>query len=327
MKLILILSVMLVTISGYSQRSGAKTDHPDSSVRCIARWKLGESKVYSIVHEKKTIGPAVKNSSFSFTYEAVITVMDSTANNYTIKWVNHLPDSFALRHPGLADSLPVYNGMAMIFKLTGTGAFVELLNWKEVLDAYSKMMDLSRRTEPDSMGVAIIKSAKDMFNSKGMVESLLIFEIRLFHLHYGYTFPIPETSGMSEVANPFGGDPFPAIQTWRISGLDPKKDAYTLAVNLTVDKANMNAIVDTLISKMNITDERKKKAARENYGSLDIHDISEYRYIRSSGWIRRLNYQRTVLAQGVTQTDTYTMTLRLGDTPGPTRASRALYQW
>jgi len=76
MKLFLILLALIPSHLGYSQ---------DSAVSCIANWKLGDTKIYSIVREKNTSHPAGKSSTFKFAYEAWVTVIDSTAKSYTIK--------------------------------------------------------------------------------------------------------------------------------------------------------------------------------------------------------------------------------------------------
>jgi len=310
MKLPLTLSAFILFFSGYSQPSTHSPSGNDSSVSCIAYWKLGDTKVYSIVHEKNTINTGSKTAPFKFAYEAWISVTDSTAKSYTIKWVFHLPEAVTIFRPALADSLPVYNGMQMIFRVTEMGAFAELLNWEEVRDAYSRMLELSLPQKKDSTMAAILQSTKNLYNSKEIVESSLIKEIQLFHLPFGYKFTATEVGAPTEIANPFGGQPLPAIQTTRIAGLNLKKDSFTLVFNLLVDKANTKSIIDSVIAKMNIKDDYEMQAAREKYASFDLHDYSEYHFIRSSGWLRRLYYKRTVAIAGTTQDDAYTITLK-----------------
>ncbi|MBS1602409.1 MAG: hypothetical protein JST42_07045, partial [Bacteroidetes bacterium] len=121
MKLHLTLSAAILFFSGYSQTFAHSQPGNDSSVNCIAFWKMGDTKVYSIVHEKNTTTDGVKAAPFRFAYEAWISVIDSTAKNYTIKWVFHLPEAVTILRPALADSLPVYNGMQMIFRVTDMG--------------------------------------------------------------------------------------------------------------------------------------------------------------------------------------------------------------
>jgi hypothetical protein len=74
-----------------------------------------------------------------------VSVIDSTAKGFMVKWVFHLPVEGGIP-PSVAGSLPVYNGLQMIFRITDVGEFIDLLNWEEVRDAYVKMMEVSLRT-------------------------------------------------------------------------------------------------------------------------------------------------------------------------------------
>jgi hypothetical protein len=301
MKTLWTVYVVLLAYAAYAQ---------DSAVDCIAYWKSGETKVYSIARETKTIGGASKTSPFKFNYDAWISVIDSTPKGYTIKWEFHLPEAMTILHPGLADSLPVYNGMKMIFTITGVGSFIELLNWEEVRDTYFRMNRLSRPKITDSAEAAAIKVAESLFNSKEQVESSMIQEIQLFHMPFGYKFTTNEVSGETEISNPFGGNPFPALQSYKVTDIDRQKDEYSLAVNMQMDKVNAKGMIDSLLSKMNLKTDQEMQAAREQYGSFDLRDHSEYRFIRSSGWIKRLYYQRTVVIARMTKTDAYTIWLK-----------------
>ncbi len=77
-----------------------------------------------------------------------------------------------------------------------------------------------------------------------------------------------------------------------------------------IDKANTKSMVDALLNKMNIKDDREMQVAREKYFSFDLHDLSEYTFIRSTGWIRRLYYERTVNIASMTQSDVYIIALK-----------------
>jgi hypothetical protein len=70
MKLVLILPVIILSFSGHCQNSSHSSSRKDSSASCIAYWKLGDTKIYSIEHEKNSITPAGKTPPFKFAYEA-----------------------------------------------------------------------------------------------------------------------------------------------------------------------------------------------------------------------------------------------------------------
>jgi hypothetical protein len=207
MKIAFILFAVILSFLGHSQ---------DSTASCISNWKLGDTKIYSIVHEKNTARSAGKNSTFKLAYEALVTVIDSTAKSYTIKWVFHLPKQTTIS-PALSDSLPVYNGMSMIIRITSVGGFIELLNWEEVRDIYIRMLELSLPKKMDSTALATLQASENLFHTREMVESSLIQEIQLFHVPYGYKFSTIGATGKTEIANPFGGEPIPAVQTSKVT--------------------------------------------------------------------------------------------------------------
>jgi len=68
MRIPLTLSAAILFFSGYSQTSDHSQAGNDSSVNCIAFWKMGDTKVYSIVHEKATTTNGVKAAPFRFAY-------------------------------------------------------------------------------------------------------------------------------------------------------------------------------------------------------------------------------------------------------------------
>ena len=210
----------------------------DSSASCIANWKKGEEKVLYIIHNKENYEFDTLKSRINFSYEAHVSILDSNSTGYTVQWIFHLPEAIMQTNPNLADSLPVFEGMKMVFKTSGTGSFIELINWKEVKDAYIKMMEFSLPKNPDSTAKAVLNQTKALFNSKEMVEASLIKEIQLFHLPYGYKFTTKRTIAKTELANPFANEPLPAVQTFKITELRPKEDYFKLVVRQVIDKAS-----------------------------------------------------------------------------------------
>ena len=281
MKMLLALAALILSFSGYPQPADK-----DSSANCVTNWKVGETKTYSIIHEKSTIDESGNNAPFRFEYQALISVLDATPDTYTIKWIFQLPDEYKTMHPRFAESLPVFDGMQMIFTTSEMGTFLELVNWEEVRDTYIRQMEMSLPKKMDSTARATLAATKKMFGSKQMVESTLIKEIQLFHLPYGYQFTTTEASADTQLPNPFGGEPFPARQTYRLTSLD--KDSFTLVFHLKIDKGSLRSI-------------------KTDY---DLQDYTEYRFINSTGWISRLFYKRTVLTGKTRQLESYSIDLK-----------------
>jgi hypothetical protein len=304
MKMILGLLTLFFSFSGYSQ-SAAK----DSSVNCVTYWRLGETRTYSIIHEKSSVNESGNIVPFRFAYLAQVSVIDSTSNSYTIKWKFQLPEEYKMMSPRIVDSLPVFNGMEMIYKVSEMGAFLELLNWEEVRDTYFRQMDMSMSKNRDSTAAATLAATKKMFSSKQMVEATFIKEIRLFHEPYGYKFTMAGASAETQLPNPFGGEPFPAHQIYKLTALDKVKNSFTLVFQLNIDKGNVNKLIDPILKNMNIIkDAEIDKAEKGN--SYDLQDYSEYHVVSSTGWISRLLYKRTMSIGKTWQSDSFTIALK-----------------
>src|SRR5689334_23291104 len=112
--------------------AASQVTQKNSSYNCVAHWKKGEEKVLLIKREKVKSDSGNPEPPFIFSYEAYITVLDSTAEGYKMQWVFHLPEDVKKSTPGLAEAMPVYEGLKMIFLTDRMGYFKELINWEEV---------------------------------------------------------------------------------------------------------------------------------------------------------------------------------------------------
>ncbi len=305
MKFILIIIYATISLVGYSQNNSS-----DTSASCVAYWKKGERRTLSIIHNKVSYKAGEIESNFRFAYEADVLILDSTTEGYKVQWTFHLPQIVKKAHPLLADSLPVYEGMKMVFTTSGTGAFVELLNWQEVKDAYVKMMEFSLPKNLDSAGKSAVAQSKAVFNSREMVEASLINEIRLFYFPFGYKFSITETKANTELPNPFGDEPLPAVQTFQITELKPEKDYFKLLVKQDIDKTGAEKILDGLLKKMNITQDSSIVEGKKMLSSLEITEHREYYISQSTGWLKNVRYRKTAKNIQINQIDSYLIDMK-----------------
>jgi hypothetical protein len=281
----------------------------DSSADCIAHWKKGDGKILLITHTKEKYVAGQLKSSFDFKHEAHISILDSTISGYTIQWINHLPEKVKRTDPALAESLIIFEGLKMIFTISETGSFIKLVNWEEVRDTYVRMMELSLPKSLDSATQAAVNASKQMFSTREMVESALIREIQLFHAPYGGTYTTNEKKIASELPNPFSGDPFPALQTTKITQLSHEKDYFKLSIRLEIDKIATDKLLENILKKMNV-DSKAATEVGEALSSMEITDQSEYEFQESTGWLKVLNFMRRVKAKEIVQTDSYVIEMK-----------------
>jgi len=293
-------------ISIYSL-SCTQTTKEDTSATCLAKWKKGEEKTILISRTKKRFPPSEKFPVFNLTYEAHILVLDSSKDGYTIKWVFHLPEEFKISNPGLAELLPVYEGLQMIFTTTPAGVFKELMNWKEVKDAYIAMMEVSLPKNMDDSTRAIINRSNELFNSREMAEGTLIPEIRLYHAPYGNQFTTKETKSDTSLVdvNLFGGEPVPAIAIQKIKEINSRKDYLDATISVQLDSVDAYKVVLGFLKKMNIPEDSDIVKAKEMLSGFQVTVHNEYRIKRSTGWIISLRSEKTGGASQLKQTETF----------------------
>ncbi|MEO6135521.1 MAG: hypothetical protein ABIP35_10235 [Ginsengibacter sp.] len=305
MKPLLSILALFILSSSFAQQK-----FNDSSANYVANWKKGESKIFYMAHNKESYEGGELRSQFNFGYEAHVTILDSTEDSYTIQWVFELPAKLKENNPRYADSLTAFNGMKMLFTTSENGEFKELINWQEVRDAYIKMMEFSLPKKMDSTAIKILAQSKAMFNSKSMVETALIREIQLFYAPYGYSFNKKGMSAAAELPNPFGGAPLPAVITSTITNLNPQQDNFTLVISQDIDKNGAQKFFEEFFKRADLPNEKAKEEAKKVVAGLEIKDYSEYQFIPSIGFPKRISFKRTVKSGDKTNTDSYIIEIK-----------------
>lgn len=288
---------------------GLAQPHTDSIFICKAHWKRDEKKILLIRREKEDHS-ADEKPAFVFSYEAHITILDSSRAGYKIKWIFHLPEDVKKATPGLAEAMPVYEGLNMVFTTTTDGDFEELINWEEVRDAYVKMMEVSLPKNLNAEQQKAVEKSKELFSSKQMVESALIPEIQLYYSPYASIFTLKGSSRQTSLPNPFSSEPIPAVLTEKISEL-PLDNAYIkTSVDRQIDKLNGSKIFEGLFRKMGIPEDSVLTKAKNILSDLVILEHTEYLINRSNGWIAKINSQKTAKIAQSTKIDSFTIEIK-----------------
>lgn len=291
---------LLISIYTFSCTQNAKKD---ISLSCTANWKKGEEKVLLISRGKEEYKSGKRTSTFDFSYEAHVTVLDSTKEGYTIKWIFHLSEEFKKANPGIAGSMPVYEGLKMIFTTTSTGSFKELINWQEVKDAYVAMMEVSLPKDLDDATKAVIKKSNDFFNSREMTEGALIREIQLYYAPYGGDFATKEVRSAITLPNPFGDKPMPAVVSQKISKV--RSGHFTVSVVQELDSAGTTILMNSMLKKMDIPIDSVMADPESMLSNFQMKEKNEYNIDRSTGWITILKHERTAITSDRKQRENF----------------------
>lgn len=283
---------------------------PDTSYNCIARWKKGDTQVILINHKIEKSWAGKPEPPFEISYEAHIQVTDSAEEGYTLKWIFHLPQEVKKANPLIVLAMPVYEGMKMIFKTDRNGSFKELINWGEVKDTYIKMMKFSLpRNLDDSTKIAIEKS-NAMFNSREMVESSLINEIQLYYAPFGKLFTLAGKKFPAISSTPYSGNSIQTDVSEKLLSLSPSTDNVSLGLNQDINLNNPDSLVNGMLKKLKIPDDSlAAKVSNMMTGTrITFHQV--YHFAPSSGWLKKMTYQKTAVNDLISKTEYYTFELK-----------------
>lgn len=298
------LLVLLVFIGNFvfSQKNSTETRY-----NCIAYWKKGDTKTYVIKRKKEKISPGKTERDENFVIETKITILDSTANSYTISWVYGIPDE-AKENPLMHSIASFFKDMKFIYKTDEIGSFTELVNWEEIRDFYVKMLEMQfEGQKKDSSMQKIIDQTLALFQSREMVEATMIKEIQLFHTPFGTAFSTKDTSINTKVKVPIFNDSMPANQHWRITEIGDVGASLKLEIRQEFDSIGAAKLIEEFIKKVNPAEKMGISKIKEQVSAYDVSDNSEFKIVRSTGWLKGCSFIRSVKVGDVIQTEVCTI--------------------
>lgn len=285
---------LLTTLIAFSQPPKAAT-----SADCLANWHNKEEKVY-LIQKKKTVQSGSKPATPNiFTYEIHLEVIDSSAKGYTIAWTNQLTEDFKKAFPGVADSLPAFNGLKMILHCSPEGAFQSLENWQDVRDAYVKMLMYSVPNRKDSLLTAMLDKTLAMFSTQKAVEGILIAEVQTFFYPFGYQFSTTPITVATTIASPVSADSIPAKQTVQAVEINRQKDYFSLRISDAIDKAGARNFIMSFFKTLGLSDKLSPEEFKQLLDQLDISYTRNFSITQSTGWPKAIEFVKTVSIGGI----------------------------
>ncbi len=202
--------------------------------------------------------------------------------------------------------------MKFIYQTDESGSFIELINWEEIRDCVNKVINkLSnyKLFKNIKEKTKVINQIKAIFQSKEMIEQVVIKEIQLYHAPYGLEYSLDEKLEIeAQLPNPFGGEPFPTIIFMELTDLQPELNYCNLVIGQKINSRKAENILLDLMKKL-IPDTKKLLKKDEMFKIFNISDHTEYKVELDSGWINDLLFKRTMIVNNIKQIDSYKMTI------------------
>lgn len=287
----------------------AQIDAINSTVQTIAYWDLGEKQTYSITYERAKIKSNDTISKEFSTYDVNVTVVDSTANSYTVEWY-YKNNKNQVHHKlnRIVDDLKIR------FKTDEMGTFQEILNLNEVQDYIKKSIDDLKKsidnapieTEP------FFDNVSNLFTSKAVIESLILRDIQVFHTFHGGQYNLGEVvESQMEIDNVFGGTPLLADVTLILEDIDFEEDNYVLKYYQNVDAKQLKSVVKDVTKQLtaDVFFDEKKYDLDMIEGELE-NESYVGSVIHNSGWVLYTNYTKTVSLNNYTVLETLVIEMK-----------------
>lgn len=153
-----------------------------------------------------------------------------------------------------------------------------------------------------------LQKAKAMFSTKDMVQSAFIKEIQLLHAIYGQRFSTRLEKSSTFMSVPIAEEPVPAVVTSQVTEL--KQNYYTVRTTQMIDKIGASKMFQQMFKKMGITDAKALQEMKTTLSSFRLSDEGSYTMNVTTGLPIKTIYTRTGGATGMSQVETYELSVK-----------------
>ena len=149
----------------------------DSTVQVIGYWDKNEKQTYIVTNESYKVENSDTSSRDFYKYVVDITVVDSTADSYTIDWFYHDYDIHT-ENELIKKLSAIGEDMTVTIITDGLGVLKEVKNWKAIRDYIFKGTKMLKKEAKDiPKFYKVIKQLEDLYKTKESIETAAIKEI------------------------------------------------------------------------------------------------------------------------------------------------------
>lgn len=276
----------------------------DTSTLIQARWQIGDSHHYRLIHnrEKTEDGKTTRNTSYYDIALKITAIEDST---YVLEWrYRNIKPELAGKNQ-LADKLAkITEDVPIKYTTDSKGRFLQLINWMEIRDQIFKAADKITNDRPDKETEKAMTFLKGIYSSQKNIETLALADIRIFHAMYGYEF----TAGRkdvysSQLPNMYGGSPFFAQTMQTLVSINPTAQTAEVSAETNIDRKKSLNIITELTDQL----QKQQKDNAQKSIRLNIEDKSTYTFYMETGWIKEAQFIRIIDTNELQNKDTYVL--------------------
>lgn len=272
----------------------------DSTAQVIGYWSIGDKQGYKISLQKIKLRERDTISNELMTYNVDMTVIDSTANSYSIEWFYHnyktnSTNEIVKKVTSLSEDLKV------IIETDEFGAIKGVKNWKEVSAYLKKSIGQIKTDFKDIPNMdRLFQQIEGMYSSKAAIESAAIQDAQQFYTYHGGKYMLGDTLEFTlQVPNMYNQkEPFDSKVTLYLDELNPEDNNYIIRSSQEVDSDQLTNTTFEYLKKMAKT-MKTKAPKKEEIGKLRNITTTASR-IHGTGWLIYSIQTKTVYTIGAT---------------------------
>ena len=269
-----------------------------SKVAFIAYWSIGDSYDFKITKINQQWKADKLTSDNKQEYIAKFTVLDSTDKSYIISWTykNDLGSTYQIPEK-LRNRFAKYEITEIKYKTSEVGDFLEVLNWKEVGEVMSNMIDdlVDVLGEGDKEKREKLKSGmeavKQVYSSQQGIEQMVLKELHYIHFPMGVEFDITEPVLYDEtLPNMFGGEPIKAKTEISFESVDHEEGFCVFKQEMALNPEDTKSLIKEVFSRMKLNDKEMQEALKK--AVVEINDHNRYEFYYNPGIPHRIETLR-----------------------------------
>ena len=271
----------------------------DSSATFVGYWKEGDEQLFKVDISKEKFKNRSLVSRDTISYPVRMRILESTEEGYLIEWkyIGFNPMAIIKSSPVETSGTAV---SSIIYWTDNTGAFKELVNWKEIKSSIEHQLAKMLERNPSAQMKAMMDQMASLYSDREKIEAIAIREVQLYHSPFGAEYIVGRKFKVeSQLPNVFGGEPFPAVLTAELIDINKFENSATLAVTQELDRVKATQIIADLVRQI-----AGPGPEENNITTLDIYDVNRFVIQLNSGWLREVYFQRIVHAADLKNVDT-----------------------
>lgn len=257
----------------------------DSTVQFVGYWDLNETQLYRVVHQKYKVSGQDTVSREMISYDSEISIIDSSANGYTVKWTYKNYD-FKTDNKFTEKLMKIAEDISIIYTTDDLGVFQEIKNFKEIKSIIDKSIDSLAIEFKDIPNInPILQQVRQTFTTKEAIQSAGINEILYFHSPFGSQYNINLAySKDTQLPNLYGGNPFDAKVESEIVEVDTVNSTAVVKIFTTVDSEQATEATYEYLKRLSKTT-NTPEPKRNDIPLLNIQTRFASNVHMPSGWV------------------------------------------